>query len=113
MKDQYDNAECTLEVCILYNVVKHECDNHDAVNRSEIHLKSYCRTIPVSRFVIEHTIECTPVCNVVLRVAKAMVTELDSPCCYKRHVTICIFVVLQMIPFLGSKLVMWLNDPIN
>ena len=40
------------------------------------HLKAWHHAIPVSKFIIEHTIEGAPVCDVVSRVVKVIVAEL-------------------------------------
>ena len=68
--------------------------------------------IPVSRFVIEHTIEDAPVYDTASRVAKAMITELTIHAAenvielFMRH-------FFAMTPFLDSGLVVWLYDQLS
>lgn len=71
-----------------------------------IHLKAHYASRP-SRFVVDHAIESTSVCDVASRVDEAMVTQLTS------HATANvielfpqILAVLQMTLFLDSELVM-------
>ena len=53
MMGQYDDVKCTLAIRILYNATKHGCYHNDAVNRIQIHLKTWRHTIPASRFITE------------------------------------------------------------
>ena len=73
MVGQYNDVECTLAMCILYDTAKHICNHLDAVNRIEICLKIRRYNIPVSRFFAEHAIEVAPVNDVASRVAEATV----------------------------------------
>ncbi|GFS66100.1 hypothetical protein TNCV_2510871 [Trichonephila clavipes] len=54
------------------------CSHLDAVSRTWIHLKKWRLVICAPRFVIDHTIEYAPVCNVASKVAAAMVSELRA-----------------------------------
>ena len=43
----HDGEECTLVMCILYDADKHGYDNHDAINRFDIRLKTRRHAVPV------------------------------------------------------------------
>ena len=72
---QYNDVECTLAMCVLYDTAKHVCD-HNVINRNEIWQKKRRHITPVSRFVIEHITESVPVCDAASRVTEVMVAEL-------------------------------------
>lgn len=73
---QYDDVEFTQVMCVLHDAAKHGWDHHYAVNRTEIRLKIQRHMIRASRFVIYHTNENAPVCDLASRVAEAVITEL-------------------------------------
>ena len=93
MMDHCDNIKCMLVTCvlcdeldvsltcILVNAAKYECNHDDAVSRIVIRLKASRHTIPGSRIVIVQTIKGTPVCDVVTRIVKDMVTKLTVYAC--------------------------------
>lgn len=54
------------------------CDNHYAVNRHGIRIKTRRHVIHASRFAVDHTIDGTSVCDVSSKVAGAMFTELTG-----------------------------------
>ncbi|GFX22717.1 hypothetical protein TNCV_2994501 [Trichonephila clavipes] len=72
MMYQYYDIEYTPEMCVLHDDVKCGRGHHYAVNRIWIRLKRRRHAITVSPFVVYHTIEGTPVCDV----AEVMVPEL-------------------------------------
>ncbi|GFS50755.1 hypothetical protein TNCV_4847021 [Trichonephila clavipes] len=74
---QYNHAEHMLAMCNFTEAAKHECD-HPGVNKTWIQLKRQCPPITAFRSIVDHTIEGTLVCDVELRVVKAMVTELTD-----------------------------------
>ena len=59
----YDDVKQKQATCALHDAAKNGRDHHDAVNRIEIRLKTRYYAIPISRFVVEHTIEGVLVCD--------------------------------------------------
>ena len=64
----------------------------------EIHLKTRCRAIPSSRFVIEHTVEGTSICDV----ASGLDLCHSPSCCKSRRTVRTDICNLQTNPFLYS-----------
>ncbi|GFW41060.1 hypothetical protein TNCV_414691 [Trichonephila clavipes] len=73
---QYDDEKSMLPTRVHYDVAKHGCYHLDAINRTWIHLKQGLIAILTSWFVIDHTIEDTPLCDAMSKVAEDMVSEL-------------------------------------
>ena len=86
--NQSDDVKCMLARYVLHDDVKHACNHHDAVNRIEICLKTRPYPTPVSRFVVEYTIECSPVCDVTSKVTEDHGHRVDNPCCCKYRRTV-------------------------
>ncbi|GFX49271.1 hypothetical protein TNCV_3333891 [Trichonephila clavipes] len=74
--DQYDDDKSTLPVCVHHDATKHGCDNLHVVKEARIYLKIWRLTIHAPRFIVDHTIEDTPVFDAGSSVAAAMVSEL-------------------------------------
>ena len=111
---QYDDVKITLGMCILHDAAKHECNNHDVVNRIEISLKTRRHTMPKSSFFLKDNTEGLAVCDVTLSVTEAMIIELTV------HAASTVFglnvqavVVFHTNAFLDLVLVMWLYDPLR
>ncbi|GFU74332.1 hypothetical protein TNCV_2445071 [Trichonephila clavipes] len=73
---QYDEDKCTLSMCVHQDAAKHGWDHLYAANRTWIHPKKWRLAIRPPRFVVDYTIEDTPVCDAASRVAAAMIYEL-------------------------------------
>ncbi|GFU87884.1 hypothetical protein TNCV_964401 [Trichonephila clavipes] len=76
---QCDDDERTLPMYVYHDAPKHGCVHLDLVNKIWIHLKKSCLAIHAPRFVIDPTIEDAPVCDALLRVLAAIVSELRVP----------------------------------
>ena len=108
MTDEYDNVKNTLATCVFHDAAQNGCNHHDAVSRNENRLKTLLHAIPAIRFEVEHTIEGPPFCDVALRIAE--VTVHDAEKIVEQFVQT--FAALQTTPFLKSKLVTGLFDPL-
>ncbi|GFY01918.1 hypothetical protein TNCV_4796401 [Trichonephila clavipes] len=76
MMGQEHNDECTRPMCAHHDASKHGCGHLDSVKRTWIHLKNGRLAIRVSGFVVDLTIQDTPVYDATSKIIAAMVSEL-------------------------------------
>ena len=119
---QYDDFECTLAHCIPHDVAKRACYYHDAKkhvsyyhdarNRIDIYLKTRCYVILLFKFVVEYTLESTPMREVAAMIAKATKLKADAAANVGK-LFLKIISDLKTTPFLDLRLLTWLDNPLN
>ncbi|GFY25671.1 hypothetical protein TNCV_2487911 [Trichonephila clavipes] len=101
-------------MCIHHDATKHGCDHLDALNRTWIPPKKWRLTICGPMFVVDHTIEYTPVSDAVSNVAADMVSELRIHAAANViELFVLTLVFLQASPILNSGLETRLHDQLR
>ncbi|GFV31075.1 hypothetical protein TNCV_4814081 [Trichonephila clavipes] len=101
-------------MCVHHDASKHVCYHLGAVNKTWIGVRKSRLAIFVPRFVIDHAIQDTPLCDAASRVVAALVSKLRVHAAANViEIFMQTLIVSQITPISDSGLVTSLHDPLR